>query len=702
MFVEFPLPRVSLDPMITSLHSITLLLLCVAHVGTLAQNVPQSFDRRALHESPQSRRTEVTMVEERLRPFYHGVASGDPLSDRVIIWTRVTPQGGDTLIPVAYAVATDTTFTNVVARGVTSASVNRDFTVKVDVDGLQAGTAYYYVFSAYNRSSLIGRTRTLSDGQQAHARLAVVSCANYPAGYFNAYAGIARRNDLDAVLHLGDYIYEYDADSTSYGGATGIALKRQHEPINEIVTLSDYRIRYSQYRLDADLRRLHQQHPMIHVWDDHESANDAYTDGAQNHQPNEGSWSIRKAVSKRVCYEWMPTREQPDSVLYRRFVLGNLVDLFMLDTRLDGRDVQVEGVSSNASQASKDSLNDPTRKIMSEKQFAWLTQGLSSSTSTWRLLGNQVMFTPVEVNPIDTAYLFANIGPIFSLFLRPQLPTLQQTFELGFRGDVWTNYPAQRNRLLESLRNDNVRNLLVATGDFHCAFAFEYPVQTPFAQSTLPVEFITPSISAPNFDETLSTVSAVRSIVPAIIGTIDTTLRGLNQHLKWHDIIHHGYEILDITPERAQCDWFFYDSILVRPSPERWVRSYVTQLNQSKLSSVSTVANGKLQQDVPAPLDPPSTILRVDDTPPSCVTILGYGPVPADHVMSISYVVSAPVMVSYVITDTRGVIVRTSSAALEHGMRSLVVEMTDLTQGMYTITVTSPCGIQHVPLVVRR
>lgn len=684
-------------------RSISLLVVYIlASLSVVSQTTSTMYDRRALHESPASRRTEVTMVEERLRPFYHGVASGDPLSDRVIIWTRVTPQPGDTLIPVAYAVATDTAFTSVVARGVASATVGRDFTVKVDVDGLRPATTYYYVFTAYDRSSLIGRTRTLATDAQNHARLAIVSCSNYPAGYFNAYAAIARRNDLDAVLHLGDYIYEYDADSASFGGSTGTALGRQHEPINEIVTMSDYRTRYSQYRLDADLRRLHQQHPMIHVWDDHESANDSYDGGAQNHQANEGSWAVRKAVSKRVCYEWMPTREQPDSVLYRRFRLGDLIDLFMLDTRLDGRDVQVEGVGSNASQASKDSLNNPARKIMSERQFTWLTEGLRTSTTTWRVLGNQVMFTPVEVNPIDTAFLFANVSPFFALFLRPQLPTLQETFEVGFRGDVWTNYPAQRNRLLQSLREHDVRNLLITTGDFHCAFSFEYPVQPPFSSTTLPVEFLTSSISAPNFDETLRSVPLVGSIAPTLIGTIDTTLRSLNPHLKWHDITHHGYEILDVTSLRAQCDWYFVDTLLLRTSTERWIRGYQTTLNQSRLTLTSQPAAGKSMQEVPAPLDPPSRVLSVDEAEPSCITILGYGPLPSEHVLSISYVVGAATPVTYSITDVRGATRYTSSSMFEHGMRSIVLNVSDLPRGVYFITFTTSCGTTQFPVVLGR
>lgn len=674
----------------------------VATALVTAQQDVKVLDRRALHESPRSRRAEVTMVEERLRPFYHGVASGDPLRDRVIIWTRVTPQMGDVAIPVEYAVATDTLFSNVVARGVATATPERDFTVKIDVAGLRPATTYYYVFTAYSRSSLIGRTRTLSDGAQEQVRLAIVSCSNYPTGYFNVYAAIARRNDLDGVLHLGDYIYEYDADSTSYGGSTGIALGRSHEPSNEIVTLSDYRVRYSQYRLDPDLRRLHQQHPVMHVWDDHESANDAYTDGAENHQPNEGSWEVRKAVSKRVCYEWMPTRETEDSVLYRSFRFGDMADLFMLDTRLDGRDVQVQNVGPDAPQSSKDSLNDPNRKIMSDRQFSWLTEGLRKSTTTWRVLGNQVMFTPVEVNPIDTNYLFKTVGPFFSLVLRPQLPTLQATFEIAFRGDVWTNYPAQRTKLLQRMQEDNVRNLVITTGDFHCAFAFDYPVRPPFSRATLPVEVMTPSISAPNFDETLSSVPLVRSIVPALLGTIDTTLRQLNSHLKWHDITNHGYELLDLTSTRAQCDWYFVDSILVRPSPDRWIRGYQTLHDQSALTLTSAPAPGKLVQETPAPFDPPSKPLSVDEQPASCITMLGYGPIPALSTLSISYVVATPSSVRYMITNTQGSIMHSATAMLEHGMRSLAIDVSSMPQGAYTLTLTSPCGTHHVPFTVQR
>ncbi len=658
-------------------------LLLITTVGLFAQDYRNNMFgvRHGIHESRVSKRAEVTQVEDRLRPFYHGVASGDPLSDRVIIWTRVTPQDGDTSVTVEWSVATDVSMRSKVRGGTVSTTSARDFTVKIDVDSLRPGTVYYYVFTAYGRSSLIGRTRTLPTQSVDQVRLAVVSCSNYPAGYFNAYARIAERNDLDAVLHLGDYIYEYDADSSSYSGATGIRLGRPHDPDKELVTLTDYRTRYSQYRLDADLRRLHQQHPMIHVWDDHESANDAYTDGAENHQPStEGDWQVRKAVSKRVCYEWLPTRENAEGTLYRRFTFGSLADLFMLDTRLDGRDIQVQGVGEGASQASKDSLNDPARTMISETQYAWLTNGLTTSTSTWRVIGNQVMFTPVDVTPIDTAYLFNAVGPLFAAFLRPQVPTLQGVFELAFYGDVWSNYPAQRSALTQLLERTPVTNTVIVTGDFHCAFAFDVPGPT----KNVAVEFMTPSISASNFDENLGSVAFLQPILPALLGTVDTTLRKLNPHLKWHDITEHGYELVDIRPDRVQCDWFFVDTILARPSAEQWVRGYATPAGTSALTRATAQAPGKSVQDVPTPLDPPSEPVSVEEVPVTAQsTILSYGPNPAHEAFSVTYLVREPSPVRVIVLDMAGNEVLATPVAKEHGLRSVVLDLRSLPSGTY-------------------
>ena len=249
-------------------------------------------------------------------PFYHGVASGDPLQDRVIIWTRVTPDTSTTgNIQVDWKIALDTNFTQVINSGTTYTNDSVDYTVKVDVTGLQPGTWYYYEFNALGKNSLIGRTKTTPVGDVDSVRFAIVSGSHFEHGYYNAYEMITERNDIDAVLHLGDYIYEYAA-----GGGYTTDTVRKHEPENEILTLGDYRIRYSQYHLDPQLRGLHQQYPWITVWDDHETANNSWTGGAENHDSlTEGSWAAREAAGTRAYFEWMPIRHSdPNDIhIYR-------------------------------------------------------------------------------------------------------------------------------------------------------------------------------------------------------------------------------------------------------------------------------------------------------------------------------------------------------------------------------------------------
>ncbi len=646
--------------------------------------------RRAGHEPRQSKRAEVTQVDERLRPFFHGVASGDPLTNRVIIWTRVTPENGQENVDVKWRVATDPSLTNIVKQGAVVAGSARDYTVKVDVDGLTPATVYYYGFIAYDRASLTGRTRTLGAGTVDHSKLAVVSCSNYPAGYFTAYGFIADRNDLDAVLHLGDYIYEYDADTTSFGGSTGARLGRLHLPDAELVKLTDYRTRYSQYRLDPDLRRLHQQHPMIHVWDDHESANDSYTDGAQNHQVEEGDWNTRKAVSRQACYEWMPTRESSDGTIYRRFVIGDLVDISMIDTRLEGRDKQIEEVGPSASQSAKDALNDPNRKIMSATQFSWLTENLTTSPARWKLLGNQVIYAPVNVTPIDTNYLFTSIGPLFTAILRPQLPTLQAIFEQAFYGDVWSNYPAQRKQLSTLLRSRSVENVVVVTGDFHSTFTMEVPVEIGEKIKPVAVEFVTPSVTSSNFDENFSAVAGLSAIQPQLLKTVDTTLTQRNGHLKWSNITDHGYMVVSFFPDSVQSDWYFIKSLTERPTTQRWERGYRSLSGRSQLERAVTAAPGKTVQDEPAPIDPPTMTSVADKarSGTSPITVLSCGPNPARDAYALSYVVAQASTITVSIRDLRGTTVWSSAPALEHGLNSLIISLTELPAGSYRLDVT--------------
>lgn len=641
--------------------------------------------RTATFEQPDSKRTEVTTVDEALAPFYHGVASGDPLPTAVIIWTRVTPTTeGD--VPVRWRVATDPALTNVVATGTATARAERDYTVKVDVTGLTPGSVYYYNFVTNGRASLTGRTRTAGTGAVQQARLAVVSCSNYPFGYFNAYRAIARRNDLDAVLHLGDYIYEYAASESSYGGQIGIQLGRQHSPDNEIVTLADYRTRYSQYRLDPDLRALHQQHPVIHVWDDHESTNDSYTDGAENHQPNEGDWTARREISKRVCYEWMPTREQPDGRIYRSFSWGSLIDLWMIDTRLDGRDKQVTLLGDQSTPASRDSLNNPSRRIMSNEQFSWLTNGMAQSTATWKVLGNQVMFAPVKSNPVDTAFLFDAVGPFFAALLRPQLPTLQAVNDQAFQGDVWNNYPAQRTNLVQSWVSNSVSNVIITTGDFHSALAFDIPAvdRSDNEGPNRAVEFMAPSVTSANFDENLLSVPTTAAIAPALIGTLNSTLQKNNDFAKLVNLVDHGYYLLDLTPQRAQADYFYMDTLLVRSTDERFATGLAVQAGSATLVSVNQPSPGKPNQDVPAPEVPNTATSVMAASGP--VTVLSLDPIPAEHTVTVSWITSTSNPITLTLVDVAGRTVRRIVDGTQtEGLMNAVIRVIDLAAGTYQL-----------------
>jgi alkaline phosphatase D len=271
----------------------------------------------------------AALYRSELKPFYHGVASGDPLADRVILWTRVTPEDSVSKISVRWEISENENFNPILKSDTTSTTPLRDYTVKIDVDGLQHSKHYYYRFEALGATSMTGRTKTLSQNPSDSLKFAVVSCANWEFGYFNAYSRIAAR-EVDAVIHLGDYIYEYKT-----GGYGNKNSDRKNLPPHEIVSLQDYRTRYSQYHLDDGLRDVRVKHPFITIWDDHEVANDVYSGGAQNHQPEEGDFYARKQAAKQAYYEWIPIREGGKH--YRSFTFGNVAELIMLDERLEGR-----------------------------------------------------------------------------------------------------------------------------------------------------------------------------------------------------------------------------------------------------------------------------------------------------------------------------------------------------------------------------
>ncbi len=710
----------------------------------LAENV-------AVLQSKRKGAAMLTAIDSTLRPFYHGVASGDPLHDRVILWTRVTPSAPDLPVQVRWQVALDTAMQSVVTSGTFTTTAARDYTVKVDAQGLDADKTYYYMFTALGANSLIGRTKTLPLPTAAvrQVRLAITSCSSYPHGFFNAYGRIAARNDLDAVLHLGDYIYEYNASETSYGGKTGLRIGRVSIPANEIVSLGDYRTRYSQYRLDENLRRLHQQHPMIHVWDDHESANDSYMNGAENHQAaTEGKWDVRKAISKRVAYEWLPTRENADTIIYRQFAFGNLVDLFMLDTRLEGREEQVIGVLPSASQASKDSIANPKRTMLGARQFAWLTGNLRASGATWKVLGNQVMFAPITVESVDMERVRR-----YSFALSVLAPTLMNTLQEAFYGDVWTNYPAERNNIMDSIRRNNIRNVVIATGDFHTGFSMDVTTEAAntsrynpaTGQGAVAVEFMCPSISSGNFDENVSgglfgvINGAMRSLgfpspqreafaeimaardTQELLSILSDALREQNRHLKNMNLTDHGYTLLDITPERTQGDYWYMDTVLIPSTRERFGGGFLTLSGQSNLTRSNTPAPPKAQQAIPAPARPLRTTLAValGDVPPqntapqsalldipptkgASILLLGCYPNPMNTVGYINYTLLSAQPVSIALYDAAGrMVTRLVDGQMQEGNITVMLETSALPSGAYTCRIVTPQTVITRPIVVQ-
>jgi alkaline phosphatase D len=462
-----------------------------------------------------------------LQPFYFGVASGDPQPHSVVIWTKVVPEDTGPQ-RILWEVATDTLLQNVVQSGTGEADSSSAFTLKLLVENLDAGTRYYYRFQHEGKYSPIGRTKTAPGGEVKLLRFAVVSCANFPSGYFNAFGDIARRNDLDAVLHLGDYIYEY--------GGSGPRKKkknfsRPHIPNKEILTLKDYRTRYGQYRLDPQLMEAHRLHPFIVIWDDHESANNSNVSGAQNHDPGrEGDWEKRKAIARQVYFEWLPVRDNPRRSIIRSFKYGDLAELWMLDGRLEGRSPQARGIDDPE-------LPSPERHMLGEHQTQWLLDGMKNSTARWKIMGNQVIFSPL------------NDSKVFS-----RNPTI--------RMDRWDGYPAERDEIFDFFYKNNMRNIIVVTGDVHTSWAFELtgdPLDpSKYNRKTglgvIGAEFVTPSVSAFNFDE----------VVPKFV-TWEAKRRFCkkknNPHLRFLNLNRHGYMTLTLTPERAQADWFFVKTL---------------------------------------------------------------------------------------------------------------------------------------------
>lgn len=481
--------------------------------------------------------------------FRHGVASGDPLSDRVILWTRVTARSSGAQ-RVSWQLARDEKMTRIVARGEVETGASRDFTVKVDPAGLDPATTYYYRFASNGEQSVIGRTKTLPRSGVSHVRLGVVSCSNLPFGYFNAYACLAARPDLDAIMHLGDYIYEYA--NGQYGD--GSRMNRVPAPNHEIIELRDYRERHAQYKADPDTQAIHQQHPFICVWDDHEFANNSWSGGAQNHNNNgevEGPWSARRTAATQAYFEWMPVRQPSatlDGKIYRSFRFGDLATLVMLDTRIIGRDQQADRTSIN-------DIESDRRQLLGAEQEGWLAEQFSTSVrngSTWTLLGQQIVFAP-------------------------------QTAPRGAspNSDSWDGYRGARHRVFDMVERAKVNNFVVLTGDIHSSWAYDLP-REPFAgydkstgKGSLGVEFAGTSVTSPS--------NVGRDGEKQL-----AALRDARPHLHYVDGRYRGYFIVDLTKQRLQADYYAMATIDERSTKERFERGFITESGQNHLTDASS------------------------------------------------------------------------------------------------------------------
>ncbi|MBB0246098.1 alkaline phosphatase [Streptomyces alkaliphilus] len=500
-------------------------------------------------------------------PFAHGVASGDPLPDGVLLWTRVTPvpeavpgSGLGPAVSVRWEVAEDADFRSVVAEGAVTATAATDHTVKVDVRGLRPARDHHYRFTLGGARSPVGRTRTApaADASPDRLRLGVVSCSNYEAGHFSAYRHLAARGDLDAVLHLGDYLYEYGT------GEYPSRPTRTHLPTHEILTLADYRQRHAHYRSDPDLRAVTAAHPLIAIWDDHEVANDWWTGGAENHTPGEeGDWHERLTAGKRAYFEWMPVRPSTEGTVFRRLRFGGLADLHLLDLR-SFRDRQVTPGSG--------AVDSAERTITGRAQLDWLLSGISSSPARRQLIATSVMISPVAFGSVP-AHLLGPIGQCLGV----------PSGGLAINTDQWDGYTADRQRLLSHLRAEGIRDAVFLTGDIHMHWANEVPVNAatyPLSPS-VGTEFVVTSVTSDNLDDILGVPPQTVSLIA------EAAIRAANRHVKWVDLDSHGYGVLEVRADGTRMDYYAVTDRTDPAAGSRHLRSYRAAAGTGRLERVA-------------------------------------------------------------------------------------------------------------------
>ena len=475
--------------------------------------------------------------------FDYGVASGDPTNTNIILWTRATPSINKNF-QIEWELSSDINFKNILNSGTAFAKYSNDFTVKVDaiVPNAYRGKQVFYRFFTNNTYSEIGITKTLPTNNPDNYNIAFCSCSNHPAGYFNAYKEMAKNNEIDLVLHLGDYIYEYDKDG--YATEDSKRFNRVVDPKHEIVSLNDYRRRHAQYKSDLDLQALHKSKPMIAVWDDHEFTNDSWKYGAENHQNDEGFFQSRKANAVKAYLEWMPIRENKSKLkIWRKFEVGNLFQLLMLDTRSIYRDKQLniedyfDGNTINKSKYKRDLSLD--RKLIGLEQILWIKNNLNKKFK-WSIIGQQVLMAQVYL-PTIFANMNKNILPDY----------LHKYLKIGgssvpYNTDAWDGYPKERERLFKELKKAN--SVLVLTGDTHNSWLNNlYDKNNNF----IGVEIGAPAISSPNTIDTFGSLT----------NAIEEGFVKENKNVKWTEGKHKGYALLKLTKDKSEVSFIYVNTV---------------------------------------------------------------------------------------------------------------------------------------------
>lgn len=510
--------------------------------------------------------------------FSHGVASGDATQDAIILWTRAQPTNAAlTEVRVAWQLARDAAFTDIVRSGYVTSSAARDFTVKIDVQQLTAVQRYFYRFIGANSESSVGRTRTLAASGSTAVKLAVFSCSNYPAGYFNVYREAAKQADLDAVIHLGDYLYEYGADGYATEHAADLGRTLAADNATETVSLQDYRKRYALYRSDSALQQLHAAVPWYLVWDDHEITNDTWHSGAQNHQPEtEGDFFVRRRAAVQAYYEWLPIRPPlgEDSIqIYRSFTFGDLLSLHLLDTRLIARDQQLayknytDSATGDFAAAQFQADITAERHLLGQAQLSWLTTQLSQSQAKWQLLGQQVLMAKMHIPaellavrdlkqvPARLQQLVAAKQRVLQAQQQGESPAASDLARLNQRMpynlDAWDGYPREREQLYATAKALN-KPLVVLAGDTHNAW---HSVLTDQQGSQVGVEFATPSVSSPGMEKYLN-------IAPEQASALAQAFSMLITDLQWCNLHQRGFMQITVSHDQVACDWRFIDTVL--------------------------------------------------------------------------------------------------------------------------------------------